>query len=366
MIPRISIEDIQRFTADHYHINPSDMVSQRKTRRLAHPRQVAMYLSRKMTSRSLPEIGRRFGGRDHTTVLHACRQVEARMAEDQEFAKTVAALKIRIGVIRPEGFNLLSLGQWMAAARAVRVPHVYARFIAEIAVDDLACFQMEDMARTARLAEFFGTINKAHKPGYVMRWDHCASSDLKAAMARGNVTQPPGFRLTIDDPRAYDLLDDLPPTQTMMTVWQRPWVAARMVNGYPVEYRLFVQNGQIAGVSSYYPQRPLPPTDLVAYEIRLACIYAAAILTAIPLPIANPQVAAAGLDPNQINCTLDFIATERGMLFLEGGPPTTERWGAHTCCFGDRPPVGVVLANGGPIHALELPPKPVYAPEAAA
>ena len=72
---RISIDDIQKQAASHYNIKVSDMHSARRSRVVARPRQVAMYLSKKLTSKSLPEIGRKFGGKDHTTVMHAVKRV---------------------------------------------------------------------------------------------------------------------------------------------------------------------------------------------------------------------------------------------------------------------------------------------------
>jgi len=85
---RITIEEIQKRVAAHYNIRMADMHSARRARNVARPRQVAMYLSKQLTPRSLPEIGRKFGGRDHTTVMHAVkrieelRQTEASLAED--------------------------------------------------------------------------------------------------------------------------------------------------------------------------------------------------------------------------------------------------------------------------------------------
>ena len=73
---RVRIEDIQRIVARHYNVSKTELLSNRRTRTIVKPRQVAMYLSKVMTPRSLPEIGRRFGGRDHTTVLHAVRKIE--------------------------------------------------------------------------------------------------------------------------------------------------------------------------------------------------------------------------------------------------------------------------------------------------
>lgn len=86
---KTSIEDIQRKTAEFYKLDVKDFHSPQRARRVARPRQVAMYLARKLTTRSLPEIGRRFGGRDHTTVLHACRRIEALIGEDAMFRQEV-------------------------------------------------------------------------------------------------------------------------------------------------------------------------------------------------------------------------------------------------------------------------------------
>ncbi|HUJ03923.1 MAG TPA: chromosomal replication initiator protein DnaA [Rhizomicrobium sp.] len=90
---KTSIEDIQKKTAEFYKLDLRDFQSQQRSRRVARPRQVAMYLARELTMRSLPEIGKRFGGRDHTTVLHACRRVAALCAEDPLFKQEVDFLK---------------------------------------------------------------------------------------------------------------------------------------------------------------------------------------------------------------------------------------------------------------------------------
>ncbi len=80
---QISIENIQKTVADFYKIKVADMYSKKRTRNLARPRQMAMYLAKELTDLSLPEIGQAFGGRDHTTVLHACRKIEALRNADQ-------------------------------------------------------------------------------------------------------------------------------------------------------------------------------------------------------------------------------------------------------------------------------------------
>ncbi len=90
---KIRIEDIQRIVARHYNVSKTELLSNRRTRTIVKPRQVAMFLSKAMTPRSLPEIGRRFGGRDHTTVLHAVRKIEALSSNDSTMAQELELLK---------------------------------------------------------------------------------------------------------------------------------------------------------------------------------------------------------------------------------------------------------------------------------
>ena len=90
---RITIDEIQRKVAEHYNLKLTDMASPRRAREVARPRQVAMYLSKQLTPRSLPEIGRKFGGRDHTTVMHAVKKIEELVAHDNDFAQEVDLLK---------------------------------------------------------------------------------------------------------------------------------------------------------------------------------------------------------------------------------------------------------------------------------
>jgi chromosomal replication initiator protein len=89
----ITIESIQKKVAEHFDIRIADMTSRRRPQNVAFPRQVAMYLSRTLTSRSLADIGESFGGRDHGTVLHACRLIETRSSKDQQLRQTVSYLE---------------------------------------------------------------------------------------------------------------------------------------------------------------------------------------------------------------------------------------------------------------------------------
>ena len=89
---KITIDEIQRKVADYYAIKLSDLLSARRAREVARPRQVAMWLAKRMTPRSLPEIGRRFGGRDHTTVMHAVKRIDELRAGDRELDGDVERL----------------------------------------------------------------------------------------------------------------------------------------------------------------------------------------------------------------------------------------------------------------------------------
>ena len=90
---RVKIEDIQRVVARHYNVSRGDLLSSRRTANVVRPRQVAMYLAKTLTLRSLPEIGRRFGGRDHTTVLHAVRKIDGLTTTDRALAQDIEFLK---------------------------------------------------------------------------------------------------------------------------------------------------------------------------------------------------------------------------------------------------------------------------------
>ena len=90
---KVTVEEIQRKVADHYNIRLSDMIGPKRQRTIARPRQIAMYLAKSLTTRSLPDIGRRFGGRDHTTIMHGVRRVEELRATDSQLAEDLELLR---------------------------------------------------------------------------------------------------------------------------------------------------------------------------------------------------------------------------------------------------------------------------------
>jgi chromosomal replication initiator protein len=88
----IGLDEIIKLVADHFQIKISEIKSKKRTRNLVHPRQVAMYLCRTVAGGSLPEVGKAFGGKDHTTVLHACRQVDLKRSSDIKFDAEIESL----------------------------------------------------------------------------------------------------------------------------------------------------------------------------------------------------------------------------------------------------------------------------------
>jgi chromosomal replication initiator protein len=89
---RITVDEIQKTVSEHFNLKQADLLSERRTRAVARPRQIAMYLCKQHTTRSYPDIGRRFGGRDHTTVLHGVRKIDSLLATDEQIARDVEAL----------------------------------------------------------------------------------------------------------------------------------------------------------------------------------------------------------------------------------------------------------------------------------
>lgn len=90
---KITIDEIQRLVSEHYNIRLADLIGPRRVRTLARPRQIAMWLCKQMTSRSLPEIGRRFGGRDHTTIMHGVKKIDELRATDSQIADDLERLR---------------------------------------------------------------------------------------------------------------------------------------------------------------------------------------------------------------------------------------------------------------------------------
>jgi chromosomal replication initiator protein len=93
----VTIDEIQKKVAEHFDLRLADLTSERRTVQISFPRQVAMYLARHLTKVSLQEIGEKFGGRDHGTVLHACKSIAGRMKKEDQFRQTVIRLETQLG-----------------------------------------------------------------------------------------------------------------------------------------------------------------------------------------------------------------------------------------------------------------------------
>ena len=92
----ITIEEIIKAVGDHFKISTKDMLSRKKTKNIVFPRQIAMYLSRTVTEESYPEIGNKFGGKDHATVMHACKKIEKEFSLNRKIATIIENLKVSI------------------------------------------------------------------------------------------------------------------------------------------------------------------------------------------------------------------------------------------------------------------------------
>jgi chromosomal replication initiator protein len=92
----VAMDDIQEAVCAQFHVKMTELKSRRRSKMLVHPRQIAMYLCRELTDASYPEIGRQFGGKDHTTIIHACRQVAKAREADTTLHTTIETLKEKI------------------------------------------------------------------------------------------------------------------------------------------------------------------------------------------------------------------------------------------------------------------------------
>ncbi len=261
-----------------------------------------------------------------------------------------------------EGFNTVSLGAWLEVCRAAGVDAVPATEIGRIEIENLIVAlddpeSTEETDATRALKAFWTKIEDAKKPGTMIRWDCCTCTEVKYRLDTGRPEWHQDLLdcFYIDDPRAVDIIFQYP--DTVMTAWSRPWMRARLVDGYPVEYRVFVEADEIIGVSSYYPQRPLPDSPEVRDDIAACLAETSKLIAALPTPLEYPGWPERPLSPDSRSFTADFMRLEdRRFLYLEGGPPFGA--GAHPCCFEhvDRWADGTAFHLSGVPVALEGPP----------
>lgn len=238
------------------------------------------------------------------------------------------------------GFRVASLGDWLPIVARANVPHVPATKVAEARTEDL----LDYGANEELVNDFTRTALERAPAGHMLRFDCCSCAEVKWRLGSGQ----PGFHpdmvasFCVPDMRAFDMICEHP--GEMMQAWSRPWVDALVVADYPVEYRVYVERGEIIGVSNYYIQRPLPLESRFLEWAARAVKYTEWLLSEVPRPICCPHIEDT-LGVALPSFTADYLVTPKGaVLWLEGGPPHTPRWGAHPCCFPVGETRGVALA----------------------
>lgn len=255
-------------------------------------------------------------------------------------------------------FPSASLFAWIALAHASGVPCVPASLEATIPIEPLLHFDAP-IEGTSQALSTLDRLNETVSDDLMLRWDCCAPWGVKSAMANG-LKRPSRQEMELEagDPRAFDLIYDFPAED--IGVFSRPWVPAMIFEDYPVEFRVFVDNAKVVGISNYYPQRKLPDHPKIR---RMASEIAQQAQRMVEKAVERnmqpwmPRVDAAR-QPSFCS-TLDFLVrSSGGIVFLEGGPGYG--YGAHPCCFakhlhgmtGANPVKGLCLEIGKPAIPL--------------
>lgn len=261
---------------------------------------------------------------------------------EAQAAAQLRAAKAPFEVPGSKAFIGTSLKAWLDVVQAAGVPSVPAQALTAIHRQDFLRFE-ESLVEKPEVWAAFEAALAGVADTHMVRWDACAPLDLKYAMASKAAPSAETRRMGPDDPRAYDILTDYPADE--FTVWMRPWVQARMEEGFPVEFRVFVREGQVLGVASYYPQRALPDTPEMRGLAEQCVDRTNQVLAHLAATGEYPWLTSyAGMfTEGTVNATLDFLVTSNNeVVFLEAGPPFGA--GAHPCAFIDRPVNGIALA----------------------
>lgn len=252
-------------------------------------------------------------------------QMVAMMQAHVEQATKAAAeyQKTRIW-IPDDQFCFLSLRDWLKHCQFKKIAHVPADFVAEVAIKSI--FDAIDGKRSPDFDQFYNQY-KAHRDQHqewVYRYDCCAFIHTKVGMSEHGQVPPAARGFCLDDPRAIDILYEYP--RHNVGLLARPWVKAMYHQGWPIEFRVFVRDGRVQGISNYYPQIALPEW------CRATAITAGMLTEKLEAPAPD--------------FTADWLAAEDGsLIFLEGGPPHTPSWGAHPCCFRPMTIDGIALSD---------------------
>lgn len=278
----------------------------------------------------------------------------AMLPSDEEVAAMVARgearrrARIEAGAAL-NGFTPVDLGCWMALCEKAGVPTVPALEIGSAPTIALWESSDNDGPVDDEIHKLFTNIAEtqiAMPVGWMMRWSCCSMADVKVRLSEGQPEWHPNFmQLFVEDFRAFDLIAEFPLPR--ISAWARPWLTFDVVDGYPVEYRVFVRDNKVIGISNYYPQRPLPDDDKTAVDVSIVRRMTEALIDAQNLPLNAPEVAG-DLDLSKNQFSADFARLPSGaILFLEGGPPHTHYWGAHPCCFDGGEIAGIALSKRG-------------------
>jgi hypothetical protein len=247
-------------------------------------------------------------------------------------------------------FSHVSLEGWVLEAKAAGIPVVPAEVVARMPVDTLMNFE-EPREKDEVHWKALANARRALASNDMLRWDCCASSEVKSVMNDGgqNLTRDwmkkpdllnpavPAWRseLSPDDPRFFDLAYEYPGDE--IAVLKRPWIEARREGSHPAEYRVFVENNEIVGVANYYIQRDLPHNDHVHAEVVDSIALAQTLLDSMAKRSSvafngDPEKIPPQFEFGKVSCTLDFLVDHTGqVMFLEAGPPFG--LGAHPCSF---------------------------------
>lgn len=256
----------------------------------------------------------------------------------------------------PEGtFSAASLTVWMDAAEQAAVPAVPAQCVARLNIEALLRSEDPGADGVGNVIERLQAVNDALPEDHMLRWDCCASYALKDAMGEGQVPSRQERGVGVDI-RSFDLLYEFPAEE--IPVLQRPWVKAQEMDGFPVEFRVYVAEGRVHAVANYYLQRPLPDTPAIRAAVNQAVAATEAMVASLQQRGLAPTMPYQQENPHQaFRATLDFLVDEQGqVLFLEAGPGWGQ--GAHPCAFLQPdgrtvdPVEGLKLGSGEPTLSL--------------
>lgn len=233
-------------------------------------------------------------------------------------------------IAAPRVANPADLSEWLALARERDVPHVEAEEVGRCWPGELMAHMCEESMPQRNYAAMMGRLGRIDLEGSMLRWNLCAPIRLKEEIAETGRASAEAAR-GIDpagDLRLASIIEDQSPMQVMI-LYRRPWVEPERHEGFPVEFRAFVEGRRVIGASNYYPQVSLPKKYR---RIGERCMR-------MTERIADAR-------PHD-GFTADWILTAEGeMLLLECGPMHAEGGaGSHPCCFDPGEVEGVRLSK---------------------